>query len=272
MRSILDVTEDNGLEVLDARANAEFAARPSRLRDPARHMEGMRRLAHTFVNRPETILQELVDVAVDLCGAETAGISLQQIAEDGTVTYHWVAVAGQYERFLNAVLPATPSACGLCIERGAPQLFRVTPRFFEILQVDAEPVRDGVLFPWHVDETRGTIWIISHTDDEAFDGQDVQLMEFLADFAAMAVRQQNQQKLLLSQATAEAAAAMANELAHQINNPLQGLTNLVYLAAESKEDTELRLFAREMSRDLSRLSHLVQGLLALRTLQSQPIT
>lgn len=261
---------DNGLEVLNLRSDPEFAARKTRLRNEALHLEGMRRLAHTFVSHPETILQELVNVAVDLCGAESAGISLQEIAEDGTVTYHWVAVAGQYERFLDAVLPATPSACGLCLERRQPQHFRVTPRFFEILQVEAEPVRDGILLPWHVDQTRGTVWIISHSNDQAFDSQDVHIMELLADFAAMAVRQQTQRKLLLTQATAAAAAAMANDLAHQINNPLQGLTNLVYLAAESKDDSDLRLFAQEMSGDLNRLSRLVQKLLTLQTCRPEP--
>ncbi len=37
---------------------------------------GMRRLARALVERPEEILQELVNAAVDLCGADGDGISL----------------------------------------------------------------------------------------------------------------------------------------------------------------------------------------------------
>lgn len=55
-------------------------------------------------------------------------------------------------------------------------------------------------------------------------------MKIFANFAAMSIRQQRQHARLLSQARAFAAAAMAKELAHQINDPLQSLMNLLFLA------------------------------------------
>ena len=87
--------------------------------------------------------------------------------------------------------------------------------------IEAPLVTDGILLPWEVDGTRGTIFIMAHERQEAFDLNDCQVMQVLADFAAMGVRQLKQQKLLLEQASAAAAAAMANDLAHQINNPLR---------------------------------------------------
>ena len=57
-------------------------------------------------------------------------------------------------------------------------------------------------------------------------------MTMLADFAAMGFRQQKQQARMIAQERAAAAARMANALAHQINNPLQSITNLAYLVAE----------------------------------------
>ncbi len=257
--------DDSGLEVVDLYTEPSFMSRPLRDRDRAPHLDGMRRLAHAFVEHPDTLLQQLVNCAIELCGADSAGISLQQVSETGEVTYHWVATAGSYARFLDAVLPAFPSACGLCLERNRPQLFRVDQRFFDVLKVEAEEALDGVLMPWHVGETNGTIWIISHTRREAFNRSDAQTMELLADFAAMAIRQRSQGKLILDQASATAANAMANELAHQINNPLQSLTNLVFLAAEGELTTDIRTLAREMSDDLRRLSVLVNKLLALPT-------
>ncbi len=259
-----------GLEVTDLYSTPAFIERRSRSRTPSPHVEGMRRLAHAFVEHPDTLLQQLVDCAIELCGADSAGISLRRVSAAGEVSYHWVATGGAYARFLDAILPAFPSACGLCLERNRPQHFRVDQRFFDILNVQAEEAQDGILMPWHIGETHGTIWIISHSQREAFDRNDALTMELLADFAAMAVSHQNQAKLLMRRATDKAVSEMANDLAHQINNPLQSLTNLVFLAAEGELDTDMRTLAREMSEDLRRLSVLVSKLLALPTNSLRP--
>jgi hypothetical protein len=254
---------DTGLEVLDLASNPAFAKRRLHTRDVALQIEGMQRLARAFVDQPGTILQELVNAAVDLCGADSAGISIEQENKTDDNYYHWAATAGQYASFLNATLPRHPSACGICLERGRPQLFSVTQRFFDLMGIEAPTVTDGILLPWEVGHTRGTIWIMAHGRTEAFDGEDVRMMQVLADFAAMGVRQQRQQKRLMEQAGATAAAAMANDLAHRINNPLQGLTNLLYLATLGHHGEEGRVLAEEMFGDLERLSALVTKLLAL---------
>src|SRR5580704_12953155 len=254
---------DTGLEVTDIGGDAAFAARRVRVRGSAVPMEGMQRIAHAFVEDPENILQELVNAAVALCGADSAGISIER--EDGTDKdfYHWVATAGAYSGFLNAILPRYPSACGVCLERGRPQLFRVSQRFFEILGVEAPLVTDGILLPWQAEGTRGTIFVMAHGRDEAFDSGDTRMMQMLADFATMGFRQQRQQKRLIAQERAAAAASMANELAHKINNPLQSITNVIYLAARSETNPELRALATDLGGDIKKLSALVQQLLAL---------
>lgn len=264
------ITEDTGLEVIDLESEPAFAARRLHVRDVAMQMEGLQRLAHAFVERPETILQELVNAAVDLCGADSAGISIEQEERTDANFYKWVATAGNYKNFLNAMLPRYPSACGICLERGRPQLFRVTQRFFDLMGVEAPTVTDGLLLPWQAGETRGTIWVMAHERAEAFDGGDCRMMRVLADFAAMAVRHQRQQQTLMSQASATAAAGMANQLAHEINNPLQSLTNLVYLAAEGNRGDDAKLLAVELSDHILRLSVLVSKLLALRDVAVRP--
>lgn len=70
---------------------------------------------------------------------------------------------------------------------------------------------------------------------------------------------------LMEQEKLIATTKLLNELAHNINNPLQGLTNLVYLAAETPEGTDAKTLAREMSEDLKRLSELVKKILELPT-------
>ena len=263
MSSVASNSADTGLEVLDLQDDFGFARRRLHSRDIAMQMEGMRRLTHAFVENPDTILQELVNAAVDLCGADSAGISMERENKTDEHFYHWVATAGQYARFLNATLPRNPSACGVCLERGRPQLFRVSQRFFDLMGIEAPTVTDGILLPWQVDEMRGTIWVMAHGRTEAFDGDDLRMVQVLADFAAVAVRHQGQQLILMKQATAAAVASMRNELAHQINNPLQSLTNLVYLAAEGKSGGDARALGEELSEHVQRLSVLVKKMLAL---------
>src|SRR3984885_12877751 len=255
--------KETGLEVIDILSDPQFAQRKLHVRDISVQMTGLQRLAQAFVENPESILQELVNAAVDLCGADSAGISIER--EDGTDKdfYHWVATAGAYSGFLNAILPRYPSACGICLERGRPQLFRVGKRFFDLMGIEAPLVTDGILLPWEVDGTRGTIFIMAHGRAEAFDKGDCTMMQLLAEFAAMGVRQLKQQKLLMEQASAAAAAAMANELAHQINNPLQSLTNVLYLAVQGYSGTNARTIGKQALNDLERLSALVKKLLAL---------
>jgi transcriptional regulator with GAF, ATPase, and Fis domain len=182
------VSKDTGLEVLDLDTNPEFTARSLHTRDVCVQMEGLRRLTQSFVQNPDTILQELVNAAVDLCG--------------------------------------------------------VSQRFFDIMGIEAPLVTDGILLPWQVEETRGTIFILAHGRTAAFDNNDGQMMRVLADFAAMAVRYQQLQRALLQQAKIAAGAAMANKLAHQINNPLQSLMNVVYLAAEGQSGQSAAALAR----------------------------
>ena len=255
--------EESGLEVVDIVHDEAFRARKIHSRNSAVQLAGIRRIARAFVDDPEHILQDLVDSAIDLCGADSAAISL--VREDGTDEqfYHWVASAGVYKGFLDAMLPKYPSACGLCLERNRPQRIRVTQRFFEILGVEARPVTDGLLLPWRVGRTAGTIFVMAHERSEAFDSEDLFVMEMLADFAAMGVRQIEQRKQLMTHATAAASANMAHELAHEINNPLQSMTNLLFLAMGRDIGDAGRTLAAALNEDVTRLNAVASRLLSL---------
>jgi signal transduction histidine kinase len=224
----------------------------------------MRRVAHALVERPDTVLQVLVETAVELCGADSSAVSVERSNPTPDAHYRWIAVAGEYSGMYNALFPYYPSGCTICLERGRPQHVRAHRRYFDLLGISTPLlVTDGLMFPWNNDESRGTIYILAHHRTEAFDLGDLRIMEVLADFAAIGVRQLRQQKLLLEQAALVAEAAMANRLAHQINNPLQGLTNILFLAAEGHYGESATTLGREAMTDLQRLSCLVRELLSL---------
>lgn len=252
-----------GLTITDVENTPEFCARTPRKDSPERHMQGLQRLAQTFVVKPESLLQELAQTALELCEADSAGVTLETRSVNGESGLEWVAVAGRFSPFSRACFPFVNTACGTGIDRGCPQWFRMDQAFYDTLGIQADPVTDGILIPWRTGTVRGTVWIMAHERTQAFDTNDVRLMETLSSFAAMAFRQRRQQRLLVEQASAAAAAAMANELAHSINNPLQSLTNLVYLASEDGNPIGSRELAGQMSFELQRLSGIVEGLLAI---------
>jgi len=249
------------MQVVNLGSDAEFMNRHTRRREPSQELASIQRLARVFVERPERILQELVEVAVEVCGADSAGITLEETLDDHRAQFRWIATAGEYSGFTGAVLPHDYSPCGTCLDRGQPQLFRVPKAYLDMIGVEAPPVTDGILIPWQVEEIRGTVWVLAHGPYQYFDSEDYRLMQSLADFAAIAVRHLRQQTKLLDQATAAAAAAMANDLAHQINNPLQGLMQTVFLAGQGGPNAGI--FAQQAMDDLIRLCELINKLLSL---------
>jgi two-component sensor histidine kinase len=260
------IATEDGLEVIDLTDEDAFASRPLRSHHPdtryALQIAVIQRIARALIVDPESILQALVDAAVEVCGADSSGLSVEMEDRTDERFYHWAATSGRYSGFLDAILPRKPSACGVCLERGRPQLFRVGQAFFDIMGIEAPIVTDGILLPWRIDDTRGTIFVMAHGRSQAFDREDLRIMQVLAEFAAMGVRQQRQQKLLIEQASHKAAAEMANKLAHRINNPLQSLTNVLFLAAEGYS-TDAQAVGKQALADLERLSALVKQLLAL---------
>ena len=185
--------DESGLEVIDLISYAPFNERAVRARDHACQNQLIQRMGRAVQENPLTILQELVSVAVELCGADSAGISIEREEATESNYYEWVATAGEYTAFLNVVLPRQPSACGVCLERGRPQLFRVGQAFFDLMGVTAPLVTDGILIPWQVETLRGTIFIMAHSRAEAFDAEDCKLMQALAELAAMGVKLQREQ-------------------------------------------------------------------------------
>jgi hypothetical protein len=64
---------------------------------------------------------------------------------------------------------------------------------------------------------------------------------------------------------------MANDLAHEINNPLQSLMNLVYVASESNGGGDAKVLAEELSDHVLRLALLVGKLLQLPAEAARPL-
>jgi two-component sensor histidine kinase len=252
-----DTTQlDTGMDLRDLLADEDFRRREHKPRDANRESVALRRLSRLLAEAPETILQDLVDTAVELCGADSAGISLEE-PERGT--FRWVVIAGSFGQYLDGRTPRNYSPCGTCLDSGRPQLYRVTQPYYDHLGVTAEPILDGMLIPWSNEFLCGTLWAVSHSSSESFSTEDYALLSSLSDFASIILRHQHQQALLRAGERARATDEMAHKLAHRINNPLQSLTNTLFLARHGSENIQEYLAQAET--DLASLSQQVATLL-----------
>jgi hypothetical protein len=65
-----------------------------------------------------------VEIAVDYCDADSAGVSIEEANEKGELQFRWIAVAGSFARYLNGTTPRFYSPCGTCIDRGVAQYYQ----------------------------------------------------------------------------------------------------------------------------------------------------
>lgn len=259
----------SGMELRDLLQDAEFPRRARKARNPKRESAALLRLGPVFAESPETVLQVLVDIAVEFCGADSAGISLEESDSEGGQRFRWVAIAGSFAQYVHGTTPRFFSPCGTCLSSGRAQLYRVTKPYYDFLGVTAEPITDGMLIPWVSEKMRGTIWAVAHRSRETFDLKDYELLNSLADFVSLAVRHQVQEQALRRLGEDQARATVTNELAHQINSPLQSLTNTMYLVQMGGANAQE--YVKMASQELSGLCEFVRELLSVTAAPHLPL-
>ena len=173
--------------------------------------QALHTLARQLVHQPETIFQSIFDIAVDLCNASSAGVSLLETTPDGEEIFRWNVLAGTLAQYVGNTTPRHFSPCGVCLDRGTPQLFSHPERYFTYFQATNAPFVEVLVLPLIADNyALGTIWIVSHDEQRHFDSEDVRVLTSLADFtaAALLLKQRQTQELLAKNAQLEAQIAL----------------------------------------------------------------
>ncbi|ARV57551.1 hypothetical protein BZZ01_01910 [Nostocales cyanobacterium HT-58-2] len=171
--------------------------------------QALHTLARQLVNQPETMLQTLVDISLDLCFCGTAGVSLLETTANREEIFRWNVLAGALAQYVGGTTPRNFSPCGACLEHGTPVLFSYPERYFTYFQDANTPIVEGLVLPLITDNhALGTIWIMSHDEQRHFDAEDVRVMTSLADFtaAALLLNQRQTHQLLAKNAQLEAEA------------------------------------------------------------------
>jgi signal transduction histidine kinase/ActR/RegA family two-component response regulator len=170
-----------GLE--DIVINSELLNRPSKAPNYEAENRALIALAQTLADAPNMILQRLAETALQLCRADTAGISLLD-EKDGAEVFRWEALAGVFSDRRNATMPRDASPCGTTIDRNATQLMYMAERVFPALR-SQPPVVEALLIPFHVGHKPiGTVWVVAHDERRKFDREDERIIKTLAQFAS----------------------------------------------------------------------------------------
>jgi signal transduction histidine kinase len=262
--------------------------RPHRTPDFAAESAAMHRLAQALTASDDAVLQTLADIAVDLCDAGSAGISLFEQGDDRKGLLRWVAISGDCAASVNTTVPADNSPSGMALELGAAQLFAFPQRHFACLQhVQPEIIEELVVPIPGQSEPWGALWVMSHDREHVFDAEDRRILTSLANFTCAALT------ITRAKADAEARAAEAEStrhalalaearkddfialLSHELRNPLgpidSALTAARKLAADNAAvlsvlgiaDRQMQLLKRLVS-DLLDASRIRHGKLSVR--------
>jgi signal transduction histidine kinase len=251
----------------------ELDRRASRDPDHAAECRALLQLAEELGRPSRHVLHRLVELALELCHAGSAGVSILESGE-GRQLFRWHALTGALREHVWGVTPREFSPCGVVLDRNATQLFRVPERRFRYFAEVKPQIVEGLLVPFNVDgKPIGTVWVVTHDDTHHFDREDVRLVEALSRVASASWRAHAEMETLrnVSRRKDEFLAV----LSHEMRNPLAAMSNAArYLDMMGTQDSDqvraraviqrqLTQVAR-LSEDLLDVSRLGRGLLELR--------
>jgi two-component sensor histidine kinase len=221
--------------------------RPARDPDLAQEVRAFHELSTLIMRSPDQAVQHFLNLALELCQAGSAGVSLLEMHEDGTTQFRWIALAGEFASYVGGTTPRHHSPCGLCLDQGATILVSQPARAFEYFNTAHVPIIEGLIVPLY-DTGRqplGTLWIVSHEEGRSFDATDARVMEQLAAQLVLALKWQMETteaegKIAHLEAQArsfEQAAqhkdAIIAEVNHRVKNSIQSSMALLRLQAKT---------------------------------------
>jgi len=220
---------------------SDLQRRASRAVNLQRENNAFHELADCLATKPDAVLDKIVDLSLLLCDADTVGISLEEVSGAGEAIFRWVAMAGELKHLIGGTTPRYFSPCGVCVDQNQPILMDRLDRVFPQFKSAPLPFIEALLLPWRVSGGPvGTLWVVAHSDRRKFELEDVRIMGSLAAFAAGAIRLR---QVVMERERIAAASKILAELAHHINNPLQGA---MFALFNLDRDRDLSASAREM--------------------------
>ena len=247
--------------------------RPPRVPDYKAESEGLTRLARTFAAEPALIAQRLVDLALQLTAAHSAGLTLEE-SEQGRPRFRWIATAGEFSRYVDGTMRRDFSPCQEVLDRDQAILMRDPARVYSEISALHAPIREALLTPFHVDGNPvGTVWLLSHDSERLFDVEDLRTIERLAEFAGIALTTVGLGgRLREARDAGERKDALLAVIAHELRNPIAPIKNSVEALRMISTDERQRRLLDVIDRQANVLNALVYDLTDAASLRNGKLT
>jgi two-component sensor histidine kinase len=213
--------------------------RPPRTSDLRAELRAMHALAQDMVKSPTKVMDRFVELAIELCNAESGGISLFEPQPDSPGIFRWYGLKGRFSAFLGGTTPRDFSPCGVTLDRLKPIVMNYPERHYSYLGVSGLTIPELLLVPLlnANDEAIGTLWIV-HDEDGQFTRNESETLERLAAFTSVG--------LMLTETMAEkdkllqSHDLLVREANHRISNSLQLATSMLHLQAKREPSKAIR--------------------------------
>lgn len=135
-------------------------------------------------------LRRFTEIALRLCCAGSAGLSLLQSNSSGHSDFEWEAVSGGLAPHEGDGTPRNFSPCGLCLDAGAAILLSRPELKFTYLARVQPSIFETLIVPLYDDGHRplGALWSVHHDPVARFGVNDLRIMEQLATQMAPALK------------------------------------------------------------------------------------
>lgn len=161
----------------------ELQRRPVPAPDYVREKLAIQDLARLMADHHSEVLPRLVQLAMEMYDADSAGVSVLKMD-----LFHWVALQGKLSVFEGATAPRNHSPCGICIDCREAILMERPERVYEWIREANISVPEVLLVPLRVgDQDLGTLWIVAK-EGSKFNSGHARVMMELAAFTGVALR------------------------------------------------------------------------------------
>jgi two-component sensor histidine kinase len=199
--------------------------------------QAIQELASRMGQQPEAVLPRFVELAMQLTGSVSAGLSLFEPYPSPGV-FRWRYLRGSLAAFENATTPRDFSPCGITLDRKGPVLSLHPERFYDWIAEANIVVPEVLLVPFYLGsaEPMGTLWIVAEHEGH-FQAEHARIATELASFVGIALKMLRTEKRL--QAALKQQEMLTEEMSHRVKNLFAVSDAIVRMAlktASSKED------------------------------------
>jgi two-component sensor histidine kinase len=210
----------------------ELHRRVPKITDHLSEKLALQDIAAQIIDHPEQVLPKLVERAMDMTGAASAGISAYEKQEGTPGIFRWRDLKGELARFEGATTPRDYSPCGVCLDRFEPTLTRHPERHYTWIAEAGVRCPEVLLVPLYVarGEPLGTLWIVSEREGY-FDSGHARIMRELASFTGIALamlRDQQRTQIALKQQE-----VLTAEMSHRVKNLFSVVASMINVSKRS---------------------------------------